>query len=169
MDASAADLFLPEVYLSDVSGFMPVYTYLFAIRYWSHPEVRTGKRTLACHTPHTPLPSVGRKRLRSGTIRTWPANGCPRRYYFTYPPRQGKSFDGTMKAYKTCNRLPVYGKYTTGSRTQNRYFPDGIDFIPSKINNRQTSVIRISYCIFAGICILTRLIAWYYSLSYYKQ
>ena len=53
---------------SERRPFMPLHSYLFPVCSRSIPQTRTYQRSVPCCPSHTPLPPLGRTRLRSCTI-----------------------------------------------------------------------------------------------------
>lgn len=68
MAAVLADSILPAMHITVYPTLMPVHADMFGIRETGNKETRSGKGTMACNKASDALPSMGRKRLRPGTI-----------------------------------------------------------------------------------------------------
>lgn len=61
-------IFLPRMHLAAHSAVLPLYAHVQPLRTRSHQEARPNTRTLAGHTSHTALPSMGRQRIRPRAV-----------------------------------------------------------------------------------------------------
>lgn len=65
MAAVPAHTFLPCLYIADVPAVLPLHSHVQPIRPRGHTEARSLPRHISRHTPYSPMPSMGRMRLRS--------------------------------------------------------------------------------------------------------